>query len=120
MTQIPKQTNEVLDMVFSPDSEQLVIIKSDKTIQVWNIAKKTMLTTFKNCIPHIKKITFSLDSRKIAFATTFNEVEVWELDKKKRLATLRGLGGSTNIVLLPLVTIPSWQLMAESEFQFGM
>ncbi|PZV11105.1 MAG: hypothetical protein DCF22_15190 [Leptolyngbya sp.] len=89
-------TDWITDLAFSPDKTLLASSSLDQTIKLWNVAKGTLLSTFKS--GRVTNLAFSPDGIRLASGSRLrqwadgaispNGIQIWEVATQKLLYTL--------------------------------
>jgi WD40 repeat protein len=93
---LPRQSDYVLDLAFSPDGEHLATGNSGGSVRIWELATATSLTLHGHD-GHVVKVTYARDGSELASAGDDATVRVWaiaELGDGGR--ALRGLARPTS------------------------
>lgn len=89
------QTDAILSVAMSPDSQTVASASRDNTIQLWSLVTMGRLLTLKD---HVEAVTFSPDGRALASADSDKSVRVWDVTTGQVLATLDGHTGPVRAV----------------------
>ncbi len=81
---------EVWALAFSPDGKIIASGSQDKTIQLWDIEKRSKLATLKAHVGWITAVAFSADGKTLASGDANKVIKLWGVDTYKERATLSG------------------------------
>ncbi len=85
---IPLAVISALDL--STDGKLLASASLDKTVQVWNIDKRSKLATFKGHKVAVSAVAFSPDAKTVASGDVKKEIKLWDVSNRSERATLTG------------------------------
>lgn len=84
----PPAAISALDL--STDGKLLASASLDKTVQVWNIKKRSKLTTFKGHKAAVKTVAFSPDAKTVASGDVKKKIKLWDVSSRRERVTLTG------------------------------
>ena len=85
---VPPATISALDL--STDGKLLASASLDETVQVWNINKRSKLTTFKGHKAVVSAVAFSPDAKTVASGDVKKKIKLWDVSSRRERATLTG------------------------------
>lgn len=85
---IPLAVISALDL--STDGKLLASASLDKTVQVWNIDKRSKLATFKGHKVAVSAVAFSPDAKTVASGDRKKKIILWDVSSQRERATLTG------------------------------
>ena len=85
---VPPVKISALDL--STDGKLLASASLDKTVQVWNIDKRSKLATFKGHKVAVSTVAFSPDAKTVASGDVKKEIKLWDVSNRSERATLTG------------------------------
>ena len=74
----------------STDGKLLASASLDKTVQVWNIKKRSKLATFKGHKAAVMAVAFSPDTKTLASGDVRKKIKLWDVSRRRERATLTG------------------------------
>jgi WD40 repeat protein len=83
----------VLQVVFSPDGQQLASAGQDGTVRLWDVATGRPLRTLEAHAGYVNAVAFSPDSRRLASGSADQTVKVWDAATGNPLLRLTGHPG---------------------------
>ncbi len=84
----PPAVISALDL--SADGKLLASASLDKTVQMWNIKKRSKLATFKGHKAAVKAVAFSPDAKTLASGDVRKKIKLWDVSSRRERATLTG------------------------------
>lgn len=85
---LPPAKISTLDL--STDGKLLASASLDKTVQVWNIDKRSKLATFKGHKVAVSAVAFSPDAKTVASGDVKKKIILWDVSNRRERATLTG------------------------------
>ena len=85
---VPPAKISTLDL--STDGKLLASASLDKTVQVWNIDKRSKLATFKGHKVAVSAVAFSPDAKTVASGDVKKKIKLWDVSSRRERATLTG------------------------------
>ena len=106
-------TDEINDVVFSPDGTRLASASTDHTARIWDFASGKELFTLQGHTDTVMQIRFSPDGKRVATASWDGTARVWAVATGQPLMTLTGHKVEDQIVRLTnLEYSPDGKLLA--------
>ena len=91
-------TSAISTLMFSPDGKILVMGSYDKKISIWNVEKRSVISTI-DCDMQILKLEFTSDGKQIAVALG-QKVEIWNISCKNPTLSATIKSGAYSISFL--------------------
>jgi len=89
---LPVLEGTIRSVAFSPDGQTLVSCNSDKTIVLWNVAKKEPINVLDGHTRQVRSVAFSPDGCLIASCSSDRTIRLWNAKTGACLRTLEGHG----------------------------
>jgi WD40 repeat protein len=86
----------VVSLAFSPDGTNLAACDREKTLKVWDVARRAEAASSKGATDWFRSVTFSRDGRWLAAGNRDATIRVWDFGRV--LATCRFRWCSKNVV----------------------
>ncbi|MEG4057044.1 MULTISPECIES: WD40 domain-containing protein, partial [unclassified Microcoleus] len=80
----------VWSVAFSPDQKTLASGSSDKSIKLWNLQTRKLITMFTGHSGFVVTVGFSLDGKTLASGSSDTTIKLWNLQTGKLITTLTG------------------------------
>jgi glucose/arabinose dehydrogenase len=88
--QLAGHGGEVKAVVFTPDGQTLISGGQDRTIVLWDLARRTRLAVLRGQTSAVRALALSPDGRLLASAGRDGAIIVWDLHRRTPLRTLTG------------------------------
>jgi WD40 repeat protein len=75
---------------FSPDSRRIVSGSSDKTIKLWDVPTRKLISTFQGHYNTVWSVSFSPDGHHIASGSSDKTIKLWDVPTGKLISTFQG------------------------------
>jgi len=89
---LPVSEGTIRSVAFSPDGQILVSCSSDKTIILWNVAKKERMNVLEGHTRQVRSVAFSPDGSLITSCSSDRTIKLWDAQTGTCLRTLEGHG----------------------------
>lgn len=90
IAQLPLHLGKIEHLVWSPHSNQLLIVDNTQTLRLWDIPLGTLQYNQKEHAQATIHYDLSPDSQYIAVADAVNHVNIWDINNNQHHQTLRG------------------------------
>jgi WD40 repeat protein len=80
----------ITSIAVSPDGHQVVTGSWDRTLRLWNIAKKRSVATFEGHTDRVYAVAFSPDGTRIVSASGDSTLRIWNVATQKTTRILKG------------------------------
>lgn len=81
----------ICDVKFTPDGSRLVTCAlKDKTIKVWDLARKTLVATLSGHDAPVNSLAFTADENRLISCSADKTIKIWDMTSYKELTTLAG------------------------------
>ena len=78
-------TNWIRSAQFSPDARIIVSGSDDKTVKIWDLAKKKNLMTYMDHLDIVRDVKFHPDGTWVASGSNDTKIKLWDLRSKRLL-----------------------------------
>ncbi len=82
----------VNDVTFSPDGSRLVAAYEDGIVRIWDVARRSLVRSWRGHNGGVIRIAISLDGGRIATNSTDKTVRIWDASTSENLAVLKHNG----------------------------
>ncbi|MBD2610545.1 serine/threonine protein kinase [Nostoc punctiforme FACHB-252] len=95
-------SSDVNSVAFSPDGKTLGSASDDKTIKLWNLARKEEIRSLEGHSNWIWTVAFSPDSKTLASGSADTKIKLWNVETGNLIRTLEGhTDGVTSVNFSP-------------------
>lgn len=89
-------TNWIRSAQFSPDARIIVSGSDDKTVKIWDLAKKKNLISFMDHLDVVRDVKFHPDGTCVASGSDDSKIKLWDLRSKRLLQHYDAHDGPVN------------------------
>jgi WD40 repeat protein len=82
--------NSNTSVAFSPDGRTLAVGSDDGTVNMWDVARASPLTTLRGHTDAVTSVAFSPDGRTLTSGSRDRTLIIWDVARSSPLTTLRG------------------------------